>query len=161
MCVASVCPLLWEWIDATLKLCSKHERTSSLNGSHNYRWIPQTPFITRWCFAYTVLDILSRREWSAAARIWINLSLASVEQLLGWLLSLFCSAKSGGTGIARSVFYCSPIMLNRQMSCIFHNKIHVIWEMALLGVHSGNNCAAVQDRKRTPNGVNVTPVYSK
>lgn len=123
--------------------------------------VTQTPFITRWCFAYTVLDILSRREWSAAARIWINLSLASVEQLLGWLLSLFCSAKSGGTGIARSVFYCSPIMLNRQMSCIFHNKIRVIWEMALLGVHSGNNCAAVQDRKRTPNGVNVTPVYSK
>lgn len=109
----------------------------------------------------SVLDILSRREWSAAARIWINLSLASVEQLLGWLLSLFCSAKSGGTGIARSVFYCSPLMLNRQMSCIFHNKIHVIWEMALLGVHSGNNCAAVQDSKRTPNGVNVTPVYSK
>lgn len=109
----------------------------------------------------SVLDILSRREWSAAARIWINLSLASIEQLLGWLLSLFCSAKSGGTGIARSVFYCSPIMLNRQMSCIFHNKIHVIWEMALLGVHSGNNCAAVQDRKKTPNGVNVTPVYSK
>lgn len=56
--------------------------------------------------------------------------------------------KCSATGIVQFFSLFSLLKMWHQMSCIFHNEIHIIWERTLLGGRSGNNCTAAQDTKK-------------